>query len=91
MNIFDFYRLWLRPGDRYYLDVLRSGFGAFADLPTTVRTVAGFYLLPAVRVDRISKADVILSWHVPLLELGRPYYSVHQLGAQPFYVARLNP
>ena len=89
MNVFDFYRLWLRPGDRYYLDVLPSGFGEFADLPATVRAVGRFYLLPAVLVDRPDRADVILFWKTFPQRLRLTYASIHELGAQDFFVARL--
>jgi hypothetical protein len=87
MNVFDFYRSGLRAGDRYYFDVLESGFG-FATLRETVRNVGHLYLLPAVEVERIEDADVILSWQKDPV-LGLQYSEQLRLGLQPFFVSRV--
>jgi hypothetical protein len=88
-NVFDFYRDRLRRGDRYYLQVLPSGFGPFADLPTVVATVARFYLLPAVQVATLEEANVVLSWEADPGLLGIRFAEQHRAGLQLFFVSRI--
>lgn len=88
-NVFDFYRDRLHHGDRYYLQVLESGFGPFADLPTVVATVARFYLLPAVQVATLAEADVVLSWEADPGLLGVRFSEQNRAGLQLFFVSRI--
>jgi hypothetical protein len=88
-NVFDFYRDRLRRGDRYYLQVLESGFGPFADLPTAVATVGRFYLLPAVQVATLAEANVVLSWEADPGLLGVRFSEQHRAGLQLFFVSRI--
>jgi len=90
MNVFDFYRSGLHVGDRYYFDVLDSGFG-LTTLRETVRNVGRLYLLPAVEVERIEDADVILSWEKDPGLLGLRYSEQLRLGLQLFFVSRVAP
>ena len=86
---FDFYRAHLRPGDRVYFQVLESGFGPFADLPTVVATVGRYYLLPAVGVARLEDADVVVSWEADPGLLGVEFEEQHRDGLQLFFVSRI--
>lgn len=88
-NVFDFYRDQMRPRDRYYLQVLESGFGQFADLPTAVATMARFYLLPAVQVATLKEADVVLSWQADPGLLRVRFSEQHRAGLQLFFVSRI--
>ena len=89
MDRFDHYRTWLRPDDRYWLDIGASGFSSEVDLPTAVATLARFYLLPAVQVADVDDADVVLSYdHDPGL-LPLRYYEQHREGLQVVFVSRI--
>jgi hypothetical protein len=88
-NVFDFYRDRLHRGDRYYLQVLESGFGPFADLPTIVATVSRFYLLPAVQVATLAEANVVLSWEADPGLLGVSFSEQDRAGLQLFFVSRI--
>lgn len=88
-NVFDFYRAFLRSGDRVYFQVLESGFGQFADLPTVVATVGRYYLLPAVAVERLEDANVVVSWEADPGLLGVEFEEQHRAGLQLFFVSRI--
>jgi hypothetical protein len=89
VEVFDFYKGHLKPRDRIYFQVLESGFGAFADLPTVVRVFGHYYLLPAVTVRDLEEADVVVSWEADpgLLEL--EYLTQYRAGLQLFFVSRI--
>ena len=89
MDRFDHYRNWLRPDDRYYLDVNASGFAHEFSLADVVAAVARFYLLPAVQVATPDEASVVLSWDRDPALLGLRYYEQHREGAQLVFVSRI--
>jgi len=89
MDIFDWYRDHLQPGDRYFLQVKPGDLGS-VDYPTAVRTFGRFYLLPAVLVDDPLHATVILSWDDDPHALGLPYTRVDRAGRQLVWAARLD-
>ncbi len=62
MDIFEWYRQYLRPSDRYFIQVQNGGFGRFIDKETAVRTVAHLYLLPAIEARDLQHANVVLSF-----------------------------
>jgi hypothetical protein len=88
-NVFDYYRAHLRLGDRVYFQVLESGFGPFADLPTVVATVGRYYLLPAVAVEGLEDANVVVSWEADPGLLGLQFVEQHRAGLQLFFVSRI--
>lgn len=88
-GVFDFYRDHIRATDRYYLQVLESGFGPFADLPTVVATMARFYLLPAAQVATLAEADVVISWEADPGLLGVRFSEQDRAGLQLFFVSRI--
>ena len=69
--------------------VLESGFGPFADLPTVVATVGRYYLLPAVAVARLEDANVVVSWEADPGLLGVEFEEQHRAGLQLFFVSRV--
>jgi hypothetical protein len=89
MDRFDHYRSWLRKGDRYWLDVNPSGFGRYLDLPHAVAALARFYLLPAVQVDDLADATVVLSWDRDPAQLGLRFSESHREGLQLVFVSRI--
>jgi hypothetical protein len=89
MDVFDFYRSYLRPGDHYWVQVAATPFSAFADKATVVRSVGRMALLPAVEVERREDADVILSWDSDPGLLPFRYSEQHRAGAQLLFVSRV--
>ena len=89
VDVFDFYRDRLHRGDRYFLQVQPGAFGN-VDKPTAVSTFARFYLLPAVLVDDLLRATVVLSWDADPRALGLPYRRIQQAGRQLIFVSRID-
>jgi hypothetical protein len=88
-DIFEFYRHFLRPGDRYWMQVRNGAFGQFADKQTAVTAVAHLYLLPAIAVDSIDDANVILSWDMDPALLPLRYSEQHRASLQLVFVSRV--
>jgi len=89
MNLFDFYRQYLQPGDRYYAQVQNGAFGRFIDKKTAVRTVGRLYLLPAIEVPDLRHADVVISWEADPGLLHLRYLEQARLGLQLMFVSRI--
>ena len=89
MDVFDFYRSFLRPGDRYWVQVEASPFSTFANKATVVRGVGRMALIPAVEVERPQDADVILSWDSDPGTLPYRYSEQHRAGLQLLFVSRV--
>ena len=90
MSMFDWYRQYLRPGDRYYLQVRNAGFSAFIDKATAVRRVAHLYLLPAVEAPDLRHATVVLSWDDDPARLHLRFSEQARLGLQLTFVSRID-
>ena len=88
-DVFEFWRAFLRPGDRVYFHVLESGFSSFVDLPTVVAAAGRFWLLPAVQVEDVADANVVVSWERDPAELGLRFAEQHRAGQQLFFVSRI--
>jgi hypothetical protein len=89
MDIFDFYRRHLRRDDRFYIQISDEAFGRFASKATVVRSVARFYLAPAVEVDDPREATVILSYERDPAELPFRYADQVRASLQPIFVSRI--
>ena len=89
MDVYDFYRAHLRPGDRYWMQVKNSPFSAFGDKRTSVTGVAGLYLLPAIPVASMKDADVILSWDADPGVLPLRYSEQYRASLQLLFVSRV--
>lgn len=90
MSLFDFYREYLRPGDRYFIQIQNSGFGRFIDKETAVRTVGRLYLLPAIEAPDLEHANVVLSWDSDPALLHLKYSEQERLGVQLSFVSRID-
>lgn len=90
MNLFDFYRAYLRPGDRYFIQIQNGAFGRFIDKETAVRAVARLYLLPAIEASDLAHADVVLSWDSDPGLLHLHYSEQERLGLQLIFVSRID-
>ena len=88
MEVFDFYQRLLRPDDRFYVQVINEGFG-YADKATVIRSVARYYLAPAVEVDRLEDATVVLSYDADPGTLPLRYSQQTRAGLQLFFVSRV--
>jgi len=89
MDVFDFYRSFLRPGDRYWVQVEPTPFSTFGTKADIVRGVGRMALLPAVEVERPKDADVILSWDSDPGTLPYRYSEQHRAGQQLLFVSRV--
>jgi hypothetical protein len=88
MDVFDFYRRLLRRDDRFYVQVINEGFGT-ADKATVIRSVARYYLAPAVEVDRPEDATVVLSYDADPGTLPLKYSKQTRAGLQLLFVSRV--
>lgn len=89
MNLFDFYREYLGPGDRYFIQIQNGAFGRFIDKETAVRTVGRLYLLPAIEAPDLAHANVVLSWDSDPGLLHLHYSEQARLGLQLVFVSRI--
>jgi hypothetical protein len=90
MDIFEWYRQYLRPGDRYFIQVQNGGFGRFIDKETAVRTVARLYLLPAIEASDLQHANVVLSFDSDPAQLHLRYSSQARLNQELSFVSRVD-
>jgi hypothetical protein len=89
MDIFAWYRLYLRPSDRYFIQVQNGGFGRFIDKETAVRAVAHLYQLPAIEASDLQHANVVLSFDDDPARLHLRYSQQERLGQQLSFVSRI--
>jgi hypothetical protein len=87
--VLEYWSSFLEPGDRVYFHVLESGFSSYVDLPTIVAAAGRFWLLPAVQVEDLEDANVVLSWERDPAELGLQFSEQHRAGQQLFFVSRI--
>jgi hypothetical protein len=87
--VFDWYTKYLARGDRVYFQVLQSGLGSL-DLPSAVRMGGSFYLLPALVVNDLSKATVVVSWLADPGLLHVHFITQERLGLQLMFVSRIS-
>jgi hypothetical protein len=90
MDDFDFWRFYLRPGDRYYLQMPPEPFSSFADKRQIAQAIAHIYLLPAIETLSLDDATVVLSLDANPTSLDRVYTDQHESGLQEIYFSRLH-
>jgi hypothetical protein len=90
MSNFEWYRQYLRPDDRYFIQIEPAAFSSFIDKATLVRRVAHLYLLPSVEARDLAHATVVLSWDDDPGLLHLRYSSQERLGLQLFFVSRID-
>jgi hypothetical protein len=84
-DIFAFFADFVTRGDRFYVQVDQG------HTPDLVRMLAGYWLLPAVEVDDLSKATVVISYFDDPSTLGLHYLTQQEAGLQPIFVSRIKP
>jgi hypothetical protein len=89
MDIIDFWRAWLRPGDRYWIQIPNEAFSVNADKRLIVRSVSHLYLLPAVEATSLADANVVLSWDADPGTLHLRYSERQRAGLQLVFVSRI--
>jgi hypothetical protein len=89
MDIFDFYRRLIRPDDRFFVQVEDEAFGRFAGKATVVRSVARYYLAPAIEVEDPDDATVVLSYDTDPALLELKYSEQVRAGLQLLFVSRI--
>ncbi len=90
MEDFDFWRFYLRPGDRYYLQMPPEPFSSFADKRQIAQAIAHIYLLPAIETQSLDDATVVLSLDANPTTLDRSFSDQHEAGLQEIYFSRLH-
>ena len=90
VDIFDFWRAWLRPGDRYWIQIPNEAFSANADKKLVVRSVSHLYLLPAIEATSLHDANVVLSWDADPGLLHLHYSEQERAGLQLIFVSRID-
>lgn len=90
MSYFEWYRRYLQPGDRYFVQIEPAAFSEFIDKDTLVRRVAHLYLLPNVEAHDLNDATVVLSWDDDPNRLRLRYATQVRLGEQNFFVSRIS-
>lgn len=89
VGAFDFFRANVKRGDRVYV-LARPGTSVRGvDFPTAARTFARYYLLPAIVVDDVRDATVVVAIGENPRKLGAAYTSVLRDENGTFVVARL--
>jgi hypothetical protein len=89
-DIFDFWRAWLRPGDRYWIQIPYEAFSSWADKKFVVRSVSHLYLLPAVEATSLHDATVVLSWDADPGTLRLHFTEQQRAGLQLIFVSRID-
>lgn len=90
MDILDFWRANLRPGDRYWIQIPYEAFSPAADKKLVVRTVSHLYLLPAIETRHLSDATVVLSWDADPGLLHLHYSEQARAGLQVIFASRID-
>jgi hypothetical protein len=90
MDIFDFWRDGLRPGDRYWIQMPAAAFATGADKRYIARNIAHVYLLPAIEASRPKDATVILTWDADPAALHLHYGLQREAGLQLIFTSRVD-
>jgi hypothetical protein len=89
MEIFDYWRAALRPGDRYWIQMPAEPFSANGDKRYVARSIAHVYLLPAIETLDLRRATVVLSWDADPGLLHFKYSRQRRAGLQLIFVSRI--
>ena len=86
---FDFFRAHVKRGDRVYVHARPGTSVRGVDFPTAARTFARYYLLPAIVVDNVHAATVVVAVGADPRALPVRYASVLEEDNGTFVVARV--
>jgi hypothetical protein len=89
MDILDFWRTYLRPDDRYWVQIPYEAFSVGADKKLIVRSVSHLYLLPATEAPSLKDATVVLSWDADPGTLHLKFSEQQRAGLQLVFVSRI--
>jgi hypothetical protein len=89
MEIFDFWRDGLRPGDRYWIQMPPMPFATDADKRYIARNIAHVYLLPAIEATRLADATIVLTWDADPAALRLHYGEQREAGLQLIFTSRI--
>ena len=89
MDILDFWRAWLRPDDRYWIQIPNEAFSPSADKKVIVRNVSHLYLLPATEASSLRDATVVLSWDADPGTLHLEFSEQQRAALQLVFVSRI--
>jgi hypothetical protein len=89
MDIFDFWRDGLLPGDRYWIQMPPMPFASDADKRYIARNIAHVYLLPAIEASSPKDATNILTWDADPATLHLHYAEQREAGLQLIYTSRV--
>jgi hypothetical protein len=89
MEIFDYWRSGLRPHDRYWIQMPPEPFSSNGDKRYVARSIAHIYLLPAIEAQKLSDANVVLSWDADPGLLHLHFVEQQRQGLQLIFVSRI--
>jgi hypothetical protein len=89
MEIFDFWRDGLQPGDRYWIQMPPAPFASEADKRYIARNIAHLYFLPAIEASRPADATVVLTRDADPNALHLKYSEQREAGLQLIYISRV--
>ncbi len=89
MDTFDWWRYYLRPWDRYFIQMPHEAFSSNGDKKYVARLIAHVFLLPAIETTDLRKATVVLSWDADPGVLPLKYSAQWRSGLQLIFVSRV--
>jgi len=89
MDVFDFWRSYLRPGDRYWINMPDEAFSTYGDKRFMARTIAHLYFLPALEAPQLKDATIVLTWDLDPRLLPVHYTVHHEAGLQLIFASRV--
>jgi hypothetical protein len=89
MEIIDYWRSGLRPGDRYFIQMPPEAFSTNGDKRYVARSISHMYLLPAIETLDLKKATVVLSWDDDPGLLHLKFSAQQRAGLQLIFVSRI--
>jgi hypothetical protein len=89
MGTFDWWRYYLRPWDRYFIQMPHEAFSSNGDKKYVARLIAHVFLLPAIETTDPKKATVVLSWDADPGDLHLRYSAQWRSGLQLIFVSRI--
>jgi hypothetical protein len=89
VDAFDFFRARVHKGERYAIVVKPGSFQAGVDRPQAARLFARYYLLPAIQVADVSRAQVVFTVGIDPRSLRIPLGPIEKFSGGSYYAARV--
>jgi hypothetical protein len=87
VDAFDFFRSHVRKGERYAIVVKPGSFATGVDRPQAARLFARYYLLPAVQVPDVARAQVVFTVGIDPRTLGVRLGKIDKFSGGAYYAA----